>query len=357
TGFKLNLVGSSSVIEAIAGSSEAIEAVQLVSPARDFLKSVSIEGRNASGEWQTLATSEVIFRQAAGAERLRVAVPIGSWEGLRLTVNDDRSQPIPFTAVCLITPAAEKPATSASAVAITAREDSASETRLTLDLGAANLNVAELRFDIPDAVFSRTCNLGLATPMPDGGVRMESLSKGVLYRVVGDRDVSTEQVLIPVHRRVPARHLVATFRNGDSPPLTITGAAVRCYPTVLSLHAPHAGTYRLFTGNRGTTLPDYDLGSLRGSIGAAGGPHLAPGTLRMKTDYKTPPALPGLESTGAGIDLTNWTRRRAVNAVSPGVIQIELDPWALAGCQTGLGDLRLIQNGRQIPYLIKPDPV
>lgn len=29
----------------------------------------------------------------------------------------------------------------------------------------------------------------------------------------------------------------------------------------------------------------------------------------------------------------------------------------MAGSQLGLGDLRLIQNGRQIPYLIKPTPV
>ena len=237
------------------------------------------------------------------------------------------------------------------------REEMPGETRLTLDLGARNLNVAELRFEIPDAVFSRNCNLAFSTTMVDGGSRIESLSRGALYRVVGERDGSAEQLVIPVHRRIPARYLVATFRNGDSQPLTITGAGVRCYPTLLAFHAPQAGVYQLLADNRGATPPDYDLNSLRGSMAAAGGRHLTPGSLQAKADFKIPPALPGVESAGASIDLANWTRRRTVNASAPGVIQIELDAWALAGCQLGLGDLRLIQNGRQIPYLIKPAPV
>ena len=49
-------------------------------------------------------------------------------------------------------------------------------------------------------------------------------------------------------------------------PLTITGAAVRCYPTVLAFHAPQAGVYQLLAGNRGAAPPDYDLNSLRGAM-------------------------------------------------------------------------------------------
>jgi hypothetical protein len=355
-GFKVNLAGNNTVIEASGPSADAIDAVELVSPAREFLKSVSIEGRKATGEWQPLATNEVIFRQSSGAERLRVPLPAGVWESLRFMVNDDRTQPVPFTGVRLSV-AGEKPASVELPVVLGTREEIPGETRLTLDLGARNLNVAELRFEIPDAVFSRICNLAFSTTTADGGSRVESLSRGALYRVVGERDGSAEQLVIPVHRRIPARYLEATFRNGDSQPLTITGAGVRCYPTLLAFHAPQAGVYQLLAGNGGATPPDYDLNSLRGSMASAGGRHLTPGPMQAKADFKIPPALPGVESAGASIDLADWTRRRAVNASAPGVIQIELDAWALAGCQLGLGDLRLIQNGRQIPYLIKPAPV
>ncbi len=352
-GFKLALAGTNTMIEISAETSEAIE---LVSPAREFLKSVSIEGRKATGEWQTLATNEVIFRQANGAERLRVPLPPGVWETLRLTIHDDRTPPVPFTGVRLPV-AAERPASVEHPVTLGTREEVPGETRLTLDLGARNLNVAELRFEIPDAVFSRTCDLGFSTPTPDGGSRMESLGRGVLYRVVGDREVTAGQLVIPVHRRIPARYLVATFRNGDSPALTIAGAAIRCYPTVLAFHASQTGAHRLLTGNRGASPPDYDLNALRGRMAAAGGQHLTTGTLMAKTDFQKPPALPGVSSAGASIDLAGWSRRRAVDTVASGVIQIELDALALAGSQPGLGDLRLIQNDRQIPYLVKPIPV
>ncbi len=355
-GFKVVLAGTTTVMEVTPGTAAVVEGIELVSPAREFLKSVSIEGRKGDGEWQPLATHEVIFRQAAGAERLRVPLPAGGWESLRFTVNDDRSPPIPFTGVQLIT-ASEKPATAASAVAITAREELSNETRLTLDLGARNLNLAEIRLEITDPLFSRPCQLSISTAIADGGNRMESVGRGVLYRVVGERDVSAEQLVIQVHQRIPSRYLVAIFRNGDSRPLSVTGAAGRCYPTAITFHAAQAGAYRLLTGNRGAPSQDYDLSSLRGAIGAASARPLTPGPLQAKTDFKIPPALPEVKSAGASIDLADWTRRRTVSAAPSGVIQIELDAWVLAGSQLGLGDLRLIQDGRQIPYLIKPQPV
>lgn len=40
---------------------------------------------------------------------------------------------------------------------------------------------------------------------------------------------------------------------------------------------------------------------------------------------------------------------------SRGVIRIELDAPALAACRMDLGDLRLVQNDRQIPYLVNPN--
>jgi len=85
---------------------------------------------------------------------------------------------------------ADNPRLAFFGIEITTREELPHETRLTLDLGARNLNVAELRFEIPDAVFSRNCILSFSTSAADGGTRVESLSRGTLYRVSGDRDGS-----------------------------------------------------------------------------------------------------------------------------------------------------------------------
>jgi len=355
-GFKVSLSGRTTVIEVAAGTTDDIEAAELVSPAREFLKSVTIEASKDGGEWRTLAQNEVIFRQAGGIERLRVPLPAGMWQGFRFTVDDARGQPVPFTGV-RVHATGKQPATTELPVLLGTREETRGETRLTLDLGARNLNVDELGFEIGDAVFSRACGLAFAKPTTVGGSRFEMLASGVLYRVVGDRGGSTEALVMPLQQRIAARSLVATFRNGDSPPLTITGARVRFYPTVVAFHAAEAGAWQLLTGNRDVKTPDYDLNLLRAALGAAGGQRIEPGPLRAKADYQIPPALPGVEPAGADIGLADWTRRRAVAPVSAGVIRIELDALTLAGSRLDLGDLRLVQNGLQLPYLVKPGTV
>jgi hypothetical protein len=355
-GFKVVLSGRNTVVEALTGVSGAIEAVELVSPAREFLKSVTIEGRSNGGEWQVLASNEVIFRQTGGAERLVVPVPAGLWEGLRCTVDDERAGPVPFTGV-RVRAVGEMPATEELKVLFRPGEEESSGNLLWLDFGSRNLHVAELRFEIPDAVFSRSFSLALPAPTADGKSRLETVANGVLYRVAGDRGSSVESLVIPLHRRLAGRSLVAEFHNGDSPPLSVEGVWVRYYPTVVVFHAAEAGEWRLLTGNRGARVPEYDLERLRPALTAAGGQVPGLGALMAKADYQIPPALPGVEPTGAAIGLGDWTRRRPLDPAATGVIQIEMDALTLAGCRSDLGDLRLVQNGRQIPYLVRPDSV
>lgn len=356
TGFKVVLSGRSTVIEADAGAAGAIEAVELVSPAREFLKSVTLEGRQSGGEWRTLAANEVVFRQAGGAERLMVPVAAGVWEGLRCTVDDERAGPVPFTGVRVRT-VGEMPATRELKVLLRPGEEQSGENQLWLDLGSRNPHVAELLFEVADGVFSRSCNLAIAGETPDGKSRLEPVAGGVLYRVAGDRGSSAESLVIPLHRRIAERSLVAGFRNGDSPPLSVTGAWIRYYPTVVVFHAGEAGEWRLLTGNRSAPVPDYDLDRLRPALAAAGGQVAGIGPLAAKSDYQEPPAMPGVEPAGAAIGLGEWARRRPVEVAAGGVIRIELDALVLAGGRTDLGDLRLVRNGLQIPYLVNPDRV
>lgn len=355
-GFNVHLEGGNTVIEVSAEAAGAVDSAELVSPARGFLKSVSIDGLGSAGDWQSLATNEVIFRQSDGAERLRIPFPAGTWKTLRLTIHDDRSPPVPFTGV-RFPDKGEKPPLAELPVALGERDERPGHTRLTMDLGARNLNVAELVFQIPDALFSRSCVLECSLPARDGSSRIESLGRGMIYRVAGDHGDSAVQLAIPVHRRIPSRVLVAVIRNGDSPPLAITGAMVACEPTVLAFHASNPGIYQLLAGNRDAMRPDYDLDSLRGVLAAPGGRALTPGPLREKPDFKLPPALPGVEPSGTRIDLSAWSYRRSVEAVLPGVIRLEADAQVMAHSLDRLGDVRLIQNDRQIPYLIRPGRV
>ena len=353
-GLRITQSGTITTIEVSSGTSDRIEAVELVSPGREFLKSVTIEGCK-EGSWQTLATHQVIFR-SGGVERLQVPIPTGSWANFRFTVDDGRSPPVPFTGVRIVS-AVDQPDTVELPVVPGEREEKSGETRLTLDLGAQNLNLAELRLQMPDAIFSRKCSLGYMMPTADGESRLETFATGTIYRVVGERGVSTEELAIPIHQRIPARFIVATFRNGDSPPLAVESGKVRCYPTILAFHAGQTSGWGLITGNRNAVAAAYDLSALRESLTNAGGQFTKPGPLSKNSEFVVSEPLPGVTIAGAKIDLAEWARQRQVQPSGPGVIQIELDAKVLAGSRTDLGDLRLVQNGRQIPYLVRPNTV
>jgi len=344
---------AATLLECATDTGDAIQAVTLESPAGEFIKSLSVEGRRAAADWQVLASREVVFRQPDGAERLRVALPPGTWERLRLTVSDARSKPVAFTGVAITLADSTLPEVVPLAVTLKPAVEAGGTTRITLDLGAANLHLADLKLEVTDPVFSRHYSLGVSTLNADAKPTVTSLTNGTVFRVLGERGTLTEQLVIPVQRRIPAQQLVLTLDNGDSPPLTLSGASARRYPTTLAFHAAQPGTWLLLTGNAKAASPCYDLDPLRGELTKAGGQRLGPGPLQAKADFQVPPALPGVDPAGAAIDLTKWGIRRAVHAPASGVIRIELDPAALAGSNNDLGDLRLVQDGRQLPYLIE----
>ncbi|HEX5790907.1 MAG TPA: hypothetical protein VFY13_07120, partial [Luteolibacter sp.] len=173
-----------------------------------------------------------------------------------------------------------------------------------------------------------------------------------IYRVANEGGASTSQLSIPIHQRVPSRHLLLTIHHKDNPKLDISAAAATRYPTELVFYAPRSGSWRLLAGQALVGAPDYDISQLRSSLGSA--TRVTPGPLVERQDYIKPSALPDIDPGGAAIDLKAWAFRKPVVGTTAGVVQIELDPEVLAGSQNELADLRLIQNGRQIPFVISP---
>jgi hypothetical protein len=87
-------------------------------------------------------------------------------------------------------------------------------------------------------------------------------------------------------------------------------------------------------------------------LAQAAGQRLSPGAPHQRGTYQPPPALPGIDPTGAEFDPTGWVRRARVKGAGPGVVAIELQPAQLATARDDLGDLRLVQSGRQVPWLL-----
>ena len=119
--FQVSVNAATTVLTLETGLAQPLDGVTLETPAAAFLKAVQIEGSADGQRWQTLARGQPIFRQPGGVSQLRLAVPAGIWPWLRLTVDDQRSQPIPFTGARVHAAAVEPVPADAVPVTIAAR--------------------------------------------------------------------------------------------------------------------------------------------------------------------------------------------------------------------------------------------
>jgi hypothetical protein len=361
-GTEIRLIESGPNVEAATqlefgtGTGQPVEAVTLRSPAREFIKSATIEGTADGDNWQVIAAREVVFRQASGPERMTVPLPAKPWKKLKVTLSDARSRPIPLTGAGIAVAVTRQVTAVPAAVKVVDNSAAGNTSTLRLDLGAANLHLREVRLKVEDPVFSRRCTLRVGA---EGGKASAAppVGGGMIYRVVGEGGDSTGLLSLPVNRRIPTRLLVLVIENGDSPPLTISGMEADRYPTTLEFHAAKPGAWLLVAGNPQAAEPAYDLGPLRAALASAPGQRLVPGGLRPREGYRPPVALPGVDPAGAEIDLSEWTRRSAVRIPGTGVVAIEVKAAQLAASRTDHADFRLVQNGRQLPYLIEPRKV
>jgi Protein of unknown function (DUF3999) len=132
----------------------------------EFIKSVRVEGSHNDAKWRPLAEHEPIFRMAGGATNLTIPFPPGVWEYLRLTIDDSKTAPVPFTGALLEGSGSES-ALELLPVTIKSRDESPGLTRIVVNLGAANLTPAALEIETPERLFTRA--ITVAVPAVTGG--------------------------------------------------------------------------------------------------------------------------------------------------------------------------------------------
>ncbi len=180
--FQVSLNPSTTVITLETGLAQPLDGVTLESPAASFIKSVQIEASADGKHWETIAQGQPIFRQPNGASQLHLALPPGSRPWLRLTVDDQRSQPIPFTGAMVHAAAAELTPNESIFVTIAERHENPGETRLTLNLGAANLDLANIQIETAELLFTRSVTLAVPQVLEDS-IREQTVARGTIYRV------------------------------------------------------------------------------------------------------------------------------------------------------------------------------
>jgi hypothetical protein len=346
---RVELLPDATQVSFATGLTQALGSVTLETPARSFIKSVTVEGSTDGVRWEALVRNQQIFREAGGAAQLSIALPRQPWPFLRLRVDDRSSPPVPFTGAEV--QAAERDASSLLPVpiVITDRVENGTQTRLSLNLGAAHLRLASLRIETPDPLFRRALTL-VARELQQDAVEERVLARGVIARVPGGPAADAEWKLDLL---TPDRSLLLLIENADAPPLQVTGVQAERRPVEVLFYAAQPGRYTLYSGNRTCPAPRYDLPA---QITAAGQTSLSAATLpalQANEQFRPPEALPDLSGTGAPLDPKDWKYRKPVELSAPGVQQLTLDLEILAHARAGLGDLRLVRDGRQLPFVLE----
>lgn len=354
--FQVSVNAATTVLTLETGLAPSLDGITLESPADHFLKAVQIEGSTDNQRWQTLTQGQPIFRQPNGASQMRLAVPAGVWPWLRLTVDDRRSPPIPFTGARVHASTRKSVPVEVKALSLPSRDENPGESRLTLNLGAANLDVAGIQIETAEPLFTRQVTLAVPQVAEDA-IREVPVAQGVIYRVAVEGQSACSNLTVSVERTIPSRELLLLIKNQDSPPLPITAVYVKQRPVYLVFWARTVGRYHLLSGNPLCPAPSYDVAALGASLKNVAVSPLQPSALASNPAYRAPEVLAGVQDEGPALDVTAWKYRKQVKLSRAGAQRIELDLDVLAHAQPGFGDLRLVSAGRQLPYVLAPTSI
>jgi len=352
-GFRLTLGTQATVVLVETGTSDPLEGVTLQTPADAFIKAVQVEGSQDTNTWTVIGAGLPLFRQAQGREeRLEVPLPRGSWRFLRFTIDDQGSPPVPFTGAWVhLAPAPSAP-TEPVTVRLVAREEAQGDTRLTLDLGAARLPLAEIEVRTPEPFFRRPIRL-MARQIEGITILEKELYRGLIQRVALDDPPGSSRVSLPLDLRSPNRELVLVIENADSPPLRVDEIRMRRWPIHLAFWATQTGPYTIYTGNPTCPAPQYELPTQNVDLSRTPVAATELSSPVPHPGHQTAANLPRIDEFAGQLDLDRWSFRKPVGVETAGVQELELDLEVLAHAQPGFADLRLMVGDRQLPYILE----
>jgi len=346
--FQVRLEDQKTVMEMETGTAHPLTGLVLESPAPSFIKSINVEGSNDGQQWVTLVSSAMIFRQPSGAANLQVPLNATRWSRLQVTVDDQRNAPVPFTSAKLELEAPQPPLVTQR---LTSVGGSMGQEETRLNFHVSHLQVASVKLLVTEPLFSRPVRVSYFDPAENPGNPEVIMGRSVIYRVRPDnREVASLE--IPIHALIQEGPLVVTLENGSNPPLHVKEMEITWMPVDIVFLAHMTGEWRLATGHPTIAAPHYDLSALQQQLGKVPVSSATPGPLQTAADYRPPTPLPGVTPAGAALDLAPWHYRKPLADVKPGVVRMDLDAETLAHSDYQ-SDLRLIQDGKQVPFLLE----
>jgi len=331
---------------------EPFDAIIINSPAKNYIKAVTVEAATGKKSWKVLAKNQPIFRLKDGSENNQIDLPRGTWKRLRLSLDDNRSLPIPVTAVTIYT--AKKKLTDLNQIdlKITDQQHDEHQSTLFLQLPYRNLTIDHLEFHVENQIFTRTLKLSSKSAV-NGVIQEETIAKGTIVRAPLEGTKTIDERTLEINKKIKNRDLILTIQNGDSPPLPIKKIVAHVVPTSIVFEAHSTQPHHLLFGNRVTEKPNYDLAQLKSKVQRSSFIKAQWGPLQKNPSYEPPEILPSLSGEGGLLDTSEWKYRKPVHLKSDGIHHLEMDLDVLAHMQRSGGDLRLLVDGKQIPYIIE----
>jgi hypothetical protein len=351
--FRVVLSDTTTQLQIDTGTTAPLVGIVVQSPSPSFLKAARVEISHDGQAWTEVATGAALFRQF-GAEQLKLDLGNRSAARLRITIDDARTPAVPFTGATLLLAVSTQPAPMLPlpTAQITHREEFAGETVLTVDLGAKNVPLASLEFAIGDSLFTRRITVA-TQEMRDDTVSERTLGSGTIYRLALDGMAPTVRIDVPLAFSTPRRELLVHIANGDSPPLTIDSITVNQRSIWLVFSGAAPGVYTLLSGNADVAAPRYDVSGFASVLKSAAPSPVKLGALEENPDYQQRIPLADTPALGGAIDSASWPFRKTVQCAATGVQQLELDLDVLSASANNLGDLRLVRDGVQVPYILE----
>lgn len=349
--FRAELKGKTTKLRLETGATRPIGGVILETPASSFIKAATLEASKDGKNFVVLGRGVPLFRES-GSENLRLDFGPSLWPWLEITIDDEREGPVAWTGAVVDESSGPDHFSEPVLVQIRARDETPNTTRFVLDLGAANLSLATVELVTSDPLFQRRVSLREAA-LDEEGIRERELHAGFIYAVEAAKDGASRRTIISVDHTFGQRELIVVVHNGDSPPMEISEIRVRRRPVVLRFQTREAGAHRIFFGNRKASAPNYDLAGLGVELQEATAGAAELGSVQPNPEHQPPEALPELAELGAEIDVSAWRYRKPITLGGRGVHALELGPDVLSHAAADLSDLRLVFQGRQVPYVIE----
>jgi hypothetical protein len=336
------------------GTTDLITALEIDAGQQSFLTRALVEASDDGQNWRLLGRNLPVYDRGGQLRALHLTIPPGSYPYLRVTLDRLGGVHIALRGISLLTRTTEIDESEPVAVRVVVRDETPGETRLTLALPGANLHLATLELTTPEPVFNRPARL-VYRAFEDETVHEVSLVQRNVSQAGPIKFDQKGSGAIPlvIEQIAPQRELTLVIDNGDSPPLALASITARRRPVFAVFYAVTAGRHTFYTGNPKAAAPRYDVGALTGESRQTQPVRLTPGPLGANPDFHPGEPLPEIPALGAALEVAAWAFRKPVQIGTAGVQQLELDPAVLARAQSGLGDLRLMSNGRQVPFVVE----